>query len=51
MLGEINLSSAHVQQFGDANEFLIRFESLQSGTEQEINEQIQSTILSVRGKN
>lgn len=50
MLAEIDLPSAHVQQFGDANEFLIRFESPQSGTEQEINEQIQSTILRVRGK-
>ena len=50
MLAEIDLASANVQQFGDANEFLIRFESPQSGTEQEINEQIQGTILRVREK-
>ena len=50
MLQSINLESAQVQRFGDTNEFLIRFESPQADTEQEINQQIQSRILLVREK-
>ena len=50
MLQNINLESAQVQRFGDTNEFLIRFESPQADTEQEINQQIQSRISLVREK-
>ncbi len=50
MLSEIDLESVQVQQFGTTQEFLIRFESPQASTEQEVNQKIQERILSVRQK-
>ena len=49
LLDEVGIDSAQVQNFGDENEFLIRFESGDAGSDQEANQIITERINAVTG--
>lgn len=45
----LNLGDVGIQSFGDANEFVIRFQTASGGTEKEQNERMQAGIANLRG--